>query len=80
MEISYSKTAIKFLKSTDTPTRKRMLAGIEGLTKEPPDGDIKIMKGYSNNTHRLRIGKYRIIYRHTNGELYIDDINSRGDI
>ncbi|MEG2286157.1 MAG: type II toxin-antitoxin system RelE/ParE family toxin [Eubacterium sp.] len=53
---------------------------IEGLTKEPPEGDIKQMKGYKDSTCRLRIGKYRIIYRYIQDTLCVEDINSRGDI
>ena len=41
MEIEYSKKAVKFINSMDTVTKKRIKAGIEGLIKEPPQGDIK---------------------------------------
>lgn len=80
MEISYTKTAVKFLKSTDMKTKRRIISGIDGLMKEPPEGDIKQMRGYKDSTCRLRIGKYRIIYRYIQDTLYIEDINSRGDI
>lgn len=84
MNIEYSKTAVKFINSTDKPTKQRIKVGIEKLTEEPPKGDIKMMKGYSDLVYRLRIGKYRIIYEYTtrDGEpvLHIKDIDSRGDI
>ncbi|MEG0810447.1 MAG: hypothetical protein RSF85_09810 [Lactococcus sp.] len=38
------------------------------------------MKGYKDSTCRLRIGKYRIIYRYIQDTLCVEDINSRGDI
>lgn len=57
---------------------------ITGLTNIPPEGDIKPMQGYSDGRHRLRVGKYRVIYRYDiDGQdkvLYIIDIGSRGDI
>ncbi len=58
--------------------------GIEGLTDNPPKGDIKLLQGYSDGRKRLRIGKYRIIYNYKQDGsieiLYIMDINTRGDI
>lgn len=42
------------------------------------------MQGYKDGKHRLRVGKYRVIYRYTqNGELdilIVMEIGSRGDI
>ena len=84
MEIEYSKKAVKFINSMDTVTKKRIKAGIEGLIKEPPQGDIKRLQGYDDGGKRLRIGKYRIIYNYYEKGiieiLYIMDIDSRGDI
>jgi len=85
MNIKYSKQAIKFITSQDTNTKQRIKNAIEGLTKIPPVGDIKPLQGYTTKTYRLRVGKYRIIYRYdtdTNEQriLFISDIDSRGDI
>ena len=84
LKIEYSKKAVKFINSMDTTTKKRIKAGIEGLTKEPPQGDIKRLQGYSDGRKRLRIGKYRIIYNYYGDNvieiLQIMDIDSRGDI
>lgn len=84
MIIKYDKRAKKFIESQDKPTKQRIRAGIEGLMQTPPKGDIKMMQGYSDGRLRLRIGKYRIIYRYTAENhievLHIMDIDSRGDI
>ncbi len=68
----------------DKPIKRRIKAGIEGLTETPPKGDIKTMQGYSDGRKRLRIGKYRIIYNYgKDGEievLYIMNVDTRGDI
>ncbi len=84
MEIRYSKTAVKFINSLDKNNKQRIKTGIEKLTLTPPEGDIKQMQGYSDNRYRLRIGKYRIIYKYTEEQniviLNILDIGSRGDI
>lgn len=84
MEIRYDKKAKKFIEAQDRPTKQRIKNGITGLTVKPPQGDIKTMQGYSDGRLRLRIGKYRIIYRYTSDNnieiLHIMDIDSRGDI
>ncbi len=84
LQIEYSKTAVKFINKMDRPTKQRIKAAIEGLTEQPPKGDIKTLQGYTDGRKRLRVGKYRIIYNFLpNGEieiLYIIDIDSRGDI
>ncbi len=84
MIIKYSKAALKFLAKADKSTLTRIRNAIEGLTHLPPDGDIKIMQGYSDGRQRLIVGKYRIVFRFTvENEIelvYIIDIGSRGDI
>lgn len=84
MEIRYSKAAQKTINAMDRATKQRIRAGILGLTKKPPQGDIKPMQGYHDGRQRLRVGKYRVIYRYdidgTVEVLLIMDIGSRGDI
>lgn len=84
MEIKYKKQAVKFLESLDRPTKQRIKLAIEGLTEQPPKGDIKPLQGYKDGRKRLRVGKYRVIYNYEpSGEvtiLMILDIDSRGDI
>ncbi len=84
MEIRYSKSAVKAIKAMDKATKARIHAGILGLTQKPPQGDIKPMQGYSDGRYRLRVGKYRIIYKFGVEMkleiLHIIDIGSRGDI
>lgn len=84
MEIRYSKAAAKAIEGMDRPTKQRIRAGILGLTQKPPQGDIKLMQGYSDGRLRLRIGKYRVIYKYSLEMqleiLYIIDVGSRGDI
>lgn len=84
MDIIYSKSAIKLLKELDVRLRTSILNKIKGLSKIPPEGDIKQLKGYSDNYLRLRVGKYRIIFKHiikdNNKYIAIVDIGSRGDI
>lgn len=84
MLIRYSKAALKFLNKLDKKSVQRIVSGIEGLTKDPPMGDIKVMQGMSDGTMRLRVGNWRILYRYgTEGKLevlLVLEIGNRGDI
>ena len=84
MEIQYEKSAIKYLKSLQKPQRDLILEAIEKLTHKPAEGDIKKMIGYKDGRYRLRVGKYRIIYKYLADNeieiLCIMDVGSRGDI
>ena len=64
--------------------KQNMKVSIEKLTEVPPVGDIKPMQGYSDSRLRLRVGKYRIVYKYivTNNvkSLHTMEIGSRGDI
>ncbi|MBQ1233849.1 MAG: type II toxin-antitoxin system RelE/ParE family toxin [Clostridia bacterium] len=84
MKIKYSKDALKFLTKLDKKSVSRIREAIMGLTCNPPLGDIKVMQGYSDGRKRLRVGSWRIIYRHQNEEtveiIFVIDIGNRGDI
>lgn len=84
VKIKYSKDALKFLARLDKKSVERIKEAIEGLTKTPPIGDIKFMRGFSDGRKRLRVGSWRIIYRESEDNnteiLLILDIGNRGDI
>ncbi len=84
MIIMYEKKALKFLAKADKPLVANIRKAIDGLTETPPMGDIKLMSGYKDGRYRLRVGKYRIIYKYdTAGNLLVlvvMNIGSRGDI
>lgn len=74
MNIQYSKQAVKFLKKQDTITKQCIVKAINGL----PAGDVKKLQGESG--YRLRVGDYRIIFDKLGNVLYIEKIDSRGQI
>jgi len=84
LEIRYSKTALKFLAKLDKKSVARIRAAIQGLTLDPPVGDIKMLQGVSGEKMRLRLGAWRIIYQYTTEHtlkiLLVLDIGNRGDI
>ena len=75
---------MKFLAKLDKKSVTRIREAINGLTLEPPVGDIKLMQGYTDNRKRLRVGSWRIIYKYGAEQqveiLFIIDIGNRGDI
>ena len=84
MIIKYSKDALKFLSKLDAKSVNRIRSAIQGLTLDPPVGDIKVMQGYTDSRKRLRVGTWRIIYKYgAENEveiLFVIDIGNRGDI
>jgi len=78
------KRCAKFLSKLDKRSVDRIREAIAGLTANPPQGDIKLMKGFSDGRKRLRVGGFRVIYRIDSENkmeiLFIIDIGNRGDI
>lgn len=84
MNIKYSRDSLKFLAKMEKKIVQRIRESIQKLTLNPPQGDIKTMQGYSDGRLRLRVGKYRVIYRYDSENnvvyIYVIDIDSRDDI
>ena len=80
----YSRDALKFLARLDKKSVERIRTAVEGLKKDPPEGDIKPVKGYTDGRKRLRVGGWRVIYRYNSEDglviLFIIDIGNRGDV
>lgn len=74
MLINYSKQAIKFLNKQDKLTRVRIVDAINQL----PKGDVKKLQG--EDGYRLRVGDYRVIFDRNGDILYINKIDSRGQV
>ncbi|MCM1523963.1 MAG: type II toxin-antitoxin system RelE/ParE family toxin [Ruminococcus sp.] len=72
------KAALKFIKKQDKTQQVRIFNAVGGL---PFKGDIKILRGF-DNTYRLRVGDYRILYTVDHDVLTVDVIkaNNRGEI
>ena len=84
-EIRYSKSAAKYIRSQTAKTKSRLKEIIESnLRHLPATGDIKALKGFSDQRKRLRVGTVRIIFRYDEDGtllvLSILDIGNRGDI
>jgi len=83
VQIEIAKDAEKYISKLDKPTKKKIRDGILGLTESPPKGDIKPLQGRKGE-YRLRLGKYRILYKYSDSNvfkiLHINKVDSRGDV
>ena len=80
MKALYDREAAKTINKLDAPIKQRIRQAVNNI----PKGDIKPLKGYTDGRKRLRVGKYRIIFREAEKDneevLFIMEIGSRGDI
>lgn len=76
MEILLQKQAIKYLASTDEPTRNKLYKALDGLKEL--NGNIVKLKG-TDNFYRLKIEHYRIVFSVDKGALkvIVISINTR---
>ena len=74
--------AQKFLKKVDKKTAYRIVESIEKLTEEPVRHDSKRIMGSKENLFRIRVGKFRVLYRidYDNHHIVITKIDSREHI
>ena len=77
MEAFLTNTAPKQYERLNEPTLSRITNAIDGLEKEPPEGDIKELTD-SPGGFRLRVGGYRILYRVEENYIDIFKIARRG--
>jgi len=77
MKASLHPIAEKYLNRLNADDRDRIDDAIEGLEKEPPEGDIRPLKGQTG-TFRLKIGCYRAIFRYKDDCIFITHLDPRG--
>ena len=79
MKASLHPIVEKYMNRLNANDRDRIDDAIEGLEKEPPEGDIKPVTGQPG-TYRVRIGSYRIIFRYREDQIFITHIDLRGQV
>ena len=77
MKVSLHPIAEKYLNRLNANDRDRIDDAIEGLEKEPPEGDIRPIAGQSG-TFRLKVGIYRAIFRYEDNCIFVTHIDPRG--
>jgi len=69
--------AKRYLDRLNQPDNGHIKAALRDLSKEPPEGDIKPMSG-QEDYFRLRVGKYRVLFRYENDTIFVTNIDPRG--
>ena len=77
MKIKLEKQALKYINSQDRPTRERFKSALEGLSKDPPEGDIVPLVNQPP-FQRLRVGDFRAIFCEVDGMIRVVKILPRG--
>jgi len=75
MKISYSNHFKKSFAKLDRVLQKRVYEAIKNI----PNGDIKKLKGKKAEFYRLRVSKYRILFK-MDDKIEILKLDSRGGI
>ena len=81
--VEWSKNAAKVFSRLDQPTQRRILAAVERLA-ESNEGDVRRLRGTTEEVFRLRVGDWRVIFIYLEDAtdltiLFIVRISSRGD-
>ena len=77
MDAFLTNTAVKQYERLNEPTLSRVTDAIDGLEKEPPEGDIIPLTDQPGN-FRLTVGGIRVLYRIENNTILITNIVPRG--
>jgi len=69
----FDRKAVKELSRIDRPFQRIIKRKLELLASNPEvlKNDIKVLKGKIPDLYRLRVGKYRVVYRQYNDKLII---------
>ncbi len=71
----------KFLSSLDAKTKERIKKKLLEVKKNPFSvSGVKKMQNWGKDVYRVRVGKIRVIYKLTEGDVEIIDVDFRGNI
>lgn len=78
MKPSFGRKALKFLSRCGEKERGRL---VEAIGELPDKGDVRKLRGQViEDSFRLRVGKYRIIFTWAGDKIKIIKIDTRGDV
>ncbi len=60
-QIEWKKSALRELERLDTKIIPRVISAVESLSSDPLPSGVRKLQG-SDNTYRVRVGQYRIVY------------------
>ena len=69
----------KYLERLNEPDKGHIKAALQGLEKEPPEGNITPVSGQPG-TFRLKIGSYRALFRYREDHIFVTHLDPRGQV
>jgi len=69
--------AKRYLDRLNQPDNGYIKDALHDLSKEPPEGDIRPLSG-KGGYFRLRVGKYRVLFRYESDTIFVTNIDPRG--
>ena len=80
--VRYSRDATSFIKRMSANEKRRTIEMIELLADNPDASGLDVRKMVKQPTHRLRVGKFRIIFERDDDleRIVVMTIRSRGDV
>jgi mRNA interferase RelE/StbE len=78
VKVTLGNRAAKEFVRLNEPLKGRIKAAIDGLGKEPPEGDIKPLAG--SDAYRVRVGDFRIVFAINSEGVRVHKIEPRGQV
>ena len=75
-QIEWKKSALRELKRLDRQVVPRIIAAVESLATHPLHDGVRKLQG-SQQTYRLRVGTYRVIYELYESRLLVEIVRVR---
>jgi len=79
MKVILRPIAARYLNRMSATDKERFKAALKKLSKEPPEGDITNLSGQPGY-FRLRVGGYRALFRIEGGDVFVTNIDPRGQV
>jgi mRNA interferase RelE/StbE len=79
MQVLLRPVANRYLKRLNEPDNSCIKTALYDLSREPPEGDIKPLSG-QKGYFRLRVGKYRVLFRYEDNTIFVTNIDPRGQV
>jgi mRNA interferase RelE/StbE len=77
MEVVLHHAASKYYSRLSEPWKNQVKNAIDGLEKEPPEGDIRPYEG-NPGIFRLKVGKHRVLFKIEGETILVTHIEPRG--
>lgn len=79
LNLRFHSSALKELQALPPKHYKQVVGKVLSLIENPLPNDTRLMKGVDGSLYRVSSGEYRIVYRFSEVDLFIEAIGARND-